>query len=126
VNLEELKRTHPNVFEDAKRVGIERERDRVTAHLEAGSKVGDLSSALAAVRSGAEFNPEIMLRYMSAGRNRADIRARQADSDVVETAILNVKRPSSAHTDSHERAVLDRFEALIGNRSIEERNIEDR
>ena len=103
-----------SAIEAARQVGIEQERDRVTAHLEAGEKVGDLKAALAAIDSGAELTPEIMRHYLAAGRNRADITAWIADSDDVDDAILNARRPPSTFTDPVAAAVFDQLSAMVG------------
>ena len=114
MDLEELKTQRPAVFEAAKAEGVKRERDRVASHLAAGRTVGDLKTALAAIRSGTEFTPELAVRYMTAGRNRADIHARQADDEVVHAAIDNMKQPESAFGDPLERQVTDRLVELLG------------
>jgi hypothetical protein len=51
---------------------------------------------------------------MSVAINRADVRARQAESNVAAAAIENAKRPKGTHTDTFGEAVLDRLTDLLG------------
>ena len=125
MNLQELKTRHPAVYKVAAAEGVKHELDRVTAHLAAGRTVGDLKTALAAIRSGTEFTPELAVRYMTAGRNRADVLARESDDEAVHAAIDNMKQPESAFGDPFGREVLDRFEALLGRDDVGAANIED-
>ena len=124
MDLEELKTQRPAIYKAALAEGVKRERDRVASHLAAGRKVGDLKTALAAIRSGTEFTPELAVRYMTAGRNRADVLARESDDEAVHAAIDNMKQPESAFGDPFEKAVIDRFEELMDT-GAGDANIED-
>jgi hypothetical protein len=113
MDIQQLETQFPSIFRACVAEGVAQERDRVTAHLEAGEKVGDLKAAIGAVLRGAELTPEIMRHYLAAGRNRAELAAWLEDSDDVDDAILNAKRPPSAFTDPEAAAVFDRLSALV-------------
>ena len=125
MDLEQLQTQRPATYQAAKAEGVKRERDRVASHVAAGRKVGDLKTALAAIRSGTEFTPELAVRYMTAGRNRADIHARQADDEVVRDCIDNMRHPESAFGDTFGTQVVDRLAELLGRDDVGSANIED-
>ena len=125
MDLETLKAELPKVYEAARLRGVNQERDRVTAHIALGKKVGAMSTALDAIRSGATMDPALFQRYAQAGRSRADIAARLEDDDIVQAVLLNAQESPSSHVEnSFEKQVADRFEALLDT-SAADANIED-
>jgi hypothetical protein len=114
MNLEELKAQHPATYRAAKADGAQRERSRAVAHLTLGEKSGDLKTALASIRSGADLTMEIQAQYLSASMNRADTAERQAESDEAEAMFENAKAPPSGYRDEHGEAVVSRLEELLG------------
>lgn len=75
--------------------GVSEERDRVLYHITLGESCGDMSIALAAIRSGAGQNVgEVNARYMAAGMNRADRQKRQTESNTAETQLAGVAAAS--------------------------------
>jgi len=94
VDLETLKTEHPGVYAAAVELGVEKERDRVVAHLTLGDKSGDMQTAIEAISSGAGMTLALQAKYMSAGINNADMAKRVADnSDVTATVAAAVKSP---------------------------------
>lgn len=79
MDLNELKAQHPAVYEAAVKVGIDQERDRVSAHLTMGEASGDMKTALEACADGSEMTAKIQATYMAAGMARKDVESRQAD-----------------------------------------------
>jgi hypothetical protein len=114
MNLEELKERHPAVYRAAKAEGVQRERHRVSSHIIMGRKSGDLKTARAAIRNGADLTFEIQAQYLAASMNRADTAERQAESDEAEAVYENAKRPAGTHVDEHGEAVVNRLEELLG------------
>jgi hypothetical protein len=114
MDLEELKARHPAVYKAAKAEGAQRERSRVSSHIIMARKSGDLKTAHAAIRSGADLTIEIQSVYLSASMNRADTAERQAESDEAEATFENAKRPKDSHRDEFGEAVIDRLAVLLG------------
>ena len=114
MDLEQLQTQRPAIYKAAVAEGVKRERDRVVAHVELGQKTGDMRTVYASIESGAAMTPEIFAAYMSTGRNRADIAAREADDEAVHAAIENMKQPESAFGDPLQRQVTDRLVELLG------------
>ena len=81
MDLKELMAQHPDVYQAAVQQGIEKERDRVGAHLMMGESSGDVKTAFGAIREGAEMTATLQATYMTAGMNRSDIAGRQVDDD---------------------------------------------
>lgn len=90
MDLDELKAKHPALYTAAKADGAKeatsQERDRVTAHLEMGTKSGDMKTALAAVGDGSGMTLTLQAKYMSAGMDRSDVEKRQADDAAASAA----------------------------------------
>lgn len=79
-----------------------------------GTKCGDIRTAIALIRNGADLSPEIQAHYLSAACSRADMRARQEETDEAAAVLENVATPKSAHTDGLGEAILDKLTKLIG------------
>jgi hypothetical protein len=124
MNLTELQERHPAIYKAAKAEGAERERHRTSSHIIMGEKSGDLKTALASIRNGADLTIEIQAQYMSAAINREDIRLHQSESDEAEAVVEGAKTPTGGYRDAHGEAVLDRLEVLLGVGEAGERNIE--
>ena len=114
MTLEELKERHPAVYRAAKAEGAQRERSRVSSHIVLGQKSGDLKTAHAAIRNGADLTFEIQAQYLAASMNRADTAERQAESDEAEAVYENAKAPPSGYRDDQGEAVLARLTELVG------------
>jgi hypothetical protein len=113
MDIQQLETQFPSIFRACVAEGVAQERDRVTAHLEAGEKVGDLKMATRAILNGEDMTPTHMEHYLHAARRGADIAAWFEDSDDVDDAILNAKRPPSSFTDPEAAAVFARLSALV-------------
>jgi hypothetical protein len=114
MNLEQLQKRHPAVYKAVVEAGRQREHDRICGHVTLGTKSGDAAAMIAFIRSGAQLTPAITSHYMAAGINRADVRARQAESNEAEAVLENVATPKGAHTDEFGEAVRDRLTKLLG------------
>jgi hypothetical protein len=114
MNLEELKERHPAVYRAARDEGAQRERSRAVAHLTMGESSGDLKTALASIRNGADLTFEIQAQYLAASMNRADTAERQAESDEAEATYENARPPPSGYRDDFGEAVLSRLTELVG------------
>lgn len=87
-------------LEAATQRGTTQERDRVLGHLTMGESSGDMTIALEAIRSGAGMTIELQARYMSAGMNRKDRSARQAESNTAEAQLAGVGAASPGTSQS--------------------------
>lgn len=96
MDLNELKTAHPAVYEEALKLGAENavtaERKRVSAHLNVGQKCGAMDIAMKAIKDGVDFmDPEVQSEYLTAGRNKADVETRQAETDAAGKAADGAK-----------------------------------
>lgn len=123
VNLEQLQARFPAVYKAAVELGVQQERDRVASHVVMGEKVDDVRLAIRSIRRGAEL-AEAMAFYLQAGRNREDIRIRQAECDEAAAVLENVGQTTRTNVDPFEKQVADRVVALLdagsGGRNIED------
>lgn len=81
MDKEQLKSQFPQVARELVEEGRKEERDRTVAHLDMGSKAGDLESALKAVRAGDPLTQSWTAFYMNALANRRDRDIRQTETD---------------------------------------------
>ena len=124
MDLEKLKALHAAIYSAARDEGAKRERSRVAAHLTMGESSGDLKTAHAAIRSGADLTFEIQAQYLAASMNREDIRLHQAESDEAAAVVENAKAPPSGYRDDQGEAVLARLTELVGDAEVGERDLE--
>jgi hypothetical protein len=81
MDLEALKKQHPETYAAAHAEGVAAERDRVTAHLTLGTKFGELPIALESIKDGSGLTLELSQRYIEAATNKLETRLRQIDCD---------------------------------------------
>jgi ClpP class serine protease len=84
MDLAELKAKHPDLFKAVRdegiAAGIDKERDRVTAHVKAGAAMGAGEIACRNIIDGTEFGSQTaQAEYLVAGRNLSEITARHDD-----------------------------------------------
>jgi ClpP class serine protease len=89
-SMAEPESTDRAALDAATQRGVAEERDRVLGHLTMGESSGDMTIALAAIRSGAGMTVELQARYMSAAMNRADRGKRQTESNTAEAQLAGV------------------------------------
>ena len=118
MTLEELKAQHLDVYKAAAAEGATQERDRVSAHLTLGEKSGDLKTAHAAIRSGADLTMEIQAQYLAASMNRADVAEHQAESDEAEAATADAETTSDKDTDKFGESVYSLLNDMVGTHSV--------
>lgn len=80
MNLETLRAQHPDLCLQIADEAVATERDRSQEHLIMGKECGDLETALAAVADGSKMTGALRAKYLTAGINAADIRARANDN----------------------------------------------
>jgi len=97
MDLIELKTKHAAVYEEAVKVGVAAERDRVSAHLQMGETFGAMDIASDAIKTGAELqgNQSLFAAYQSAGKNRDDAAARQTETDAAVAAAGGATEPET-------------------------------
>ena len=81
MDLETLKKSHPDVYAAAVQVGLAQERDRVCAHLELGEQCAAMTIAVNAIKDGTAMNQTLTAKYIGAGLNRADRNVRQTETE---------------------------------------------
>tara|TARA_R110002153_G_C13332612_1_gene498618 strand:- start:34472 stop:35623 length:1152 start_codon:yes stop_codon:yes gene_type:complete len=79
MDLNTLKAQHSDVYAAAVQEGVAQERDRVGAHLIMGQQAGAIETAIEACKDGSEMTSTLQATYMTAGMNRADVKAREED-----------------------------------------------
>jgi len=85
MDLNTLKLQHPEIFAQVLKLGVDEERDRVTAHVTMGESYGDMKTACEAIKDGSGMTATIQAKYMTAGRNNKDINDREGDNESTQT-----------------------------------------
>jgi ATP-dependent protease ClpP protease subunit len=80
MNLSQLRAEHPELFAEAVAVGVNQERERVTAHLTMGEASGDMALAVTSINNGAEMSAAINAKYMAAHMKRSELNNRQDEN----------------------------------------------
>jgi len=81
MDLATLQAQHPDVFAAAVQEGVNKERDRASAHVILGKQSGAIDTALKAIEDGSEMTATLQATYMAAGMNRNDVNARAEDAE---------------------------------------------
>jgi ClpP class serine protease len=71
---------NPTAYAEAVSAGVDKERDRVSAHLTMGEASGDFATAIEAIRNGEEMTASLQAKYMAAGIKRNTVQARIDDN----------------------------------------------
>ena len=84
MDLNTLKAEHPTLFAEVREAGfnagIAQERDRCTAHVKAGAKMGAGIVAAGFIVDGTEFSSQsAMAEYLTAGQNQNEASNRASD-----------------------------------------------
>jgi len=87
MDIIKLQSEHPELYASIVEKATETERDRVEAHLEAGLESGDMDTAVASIRSGAEMTQKLASRYMMAGIKKHAQATRQEETDEAGEAV---------------------------------------
>ena len=82
---EEFKTQNPDLYNqihnEGKEAGIEKERDRVKAHLTLGNQAGAMEAAIKHIEAGDGMTQAITAEYLAAGMNKNDLASRQSDDN---------------------------------------------
>lgn len=111
MDLKTLKAQHPDVYAAAVQEGADQERDRVTAHLTFGQQCGAMETAVKAINDGVGITASLTATYLTAGKNRDDVTARQED-DAAAAAADQANASDSGADDADNVASL--VEARLG------------
>ena len=80
---EEFKAQNPDlynqIYNEGKEAGIEKERDRVKAHLTLGNQAGAMEAAIKHIEEGDGMTQAITAEYLAAGMNKNDLASRQEE-----------------------------------------------
>lgn len=113
MDLKTLIAEHPGVYEAAVNAGVEKERDRVSAHLIAGEHSGDMETAVKAAVEGTAMTEKLRTQYMMKAANRGDQTARDRDSADAAAALESAKLAETSKK-SESELVADLVEAGLG------------
>ena len=111
MDLKKLQSEHRDIYDAAVTAGVEKERDRVKAHLVMGEASGDMATAITAVNDGTEMTTVMQSTYMAAGMNRKDVETKGADDKTTEEAL------SGAGNGTEEPTTADEVAALVEEKS---------
>lgn len=117
MDLEQFKAEHPAVYKAAVELGVQQERERVTAHLKLG-KTGDIDAAHKAIEDGSNVTQLTYADHMAAALNRRDTQARNEDDDAVLDATNGAKPKKVDEMDELQGQVLAELRSLVGEGSI--------
>jgi len=111
MDLNTLKAEHRELYNAVLNLGVQQERDRVTAHLTLGEASGDMKTTVEAIADGSELTSKITATHMAAGMNRTDLNANLEDGD-------NSNAGDGAGGDSAAGTGADAVQTLLQNSSI--------
>lgn len=80
MDVKTLMLEHPDIYAAVVQIGVDEERDRVTAHLTMGSKSGAMDEAIKAIENGAGMTMSLQAKYMSAAMDKQAMQARIDDN----------------------------------------------
>lgn len=104
MDLETFKAEHPAVYEAAVKLGVDKERERVGAHMTAAASSGATKLALDAIEAGEEFTQKHMAEHMSAGFALRDQAKRASDEETVSEAASAPKQQDlTSETEAFDR-----------------------
>ncbi|HET9954167.1 MAG TPA: S49 family peptidase [Polyangiaceae bacterium] len=114
MDLNALRTQYPELYASAVREGELKERDRVTAHLNYGTACGDIKLAVTAIKAGDPITQTAISEYMTAGMNRSDRAARQAETEAAGSVVAGVKPEAADMADT----VADLVERELGKKAV--------
>lgn len=80
MNVSQLKADHPDLFAEVVGIGVNQERERVSAHLTMGEASGDMPLAVTNITNGEELSATINAKYMAAHMKRKELNDRQDEN----------------------------------------------
>ena len=126
MTLEELRAAHPALctalIGEGRTAGIAHERDRVSAHIEAGRACKNMELAAGYISDGSDYSSQVVqAKYNTAGRNEAETDDRAAEDVEAEriAAAKTDKGEGKADADALTNAVFDELDAGNGISSVE-------
>lgn len=116
MDLATLKAQHPDVYDAAVKEGVDQERDRAGAFLEAGKMAGDYKAAHEDIANGVDFSNVKSMEYLRKAQNNADISGRDQDREDTDAAADAGAAPNAQPNgeDDEETAVQDAVAASLG------------
>ena len=115
MDKEELQAKHPKVFAEVMKLGVDKERDRVSAHLTMGEGMGAMETAIKACKEGTEMTSTLMAEYNVAGLNKRDTEARAADEAEVAAGADNAGSDTDPQFADDGEGEFDAFDGFGGN-----------
>lgn len=104
MKLEDLKTQHADVFAQAKKEGVEQERERVKAHLILAEAYDANDIAFKAIKEGVDMTPTLQAEYLAAGANKKAIADRVDDNpEAVTSEVKEANIADKLYTKLEER-----------------------
>ena len=117
MDLAKLRAEHPEAYlaavGEGVTQGVTKERERVSSHLIMGEASGDMVTALAACKDGAEMTPTMNATYNAAAMNRTDIAAAVED-DAAAAAAATAANAETETADTDADLIAQGIEARFG------------
>lgn len=108
MNLSQLRAEHQELYAEVVAVGVNQERERVTAHLTMGEASGDMELAVASINDGAEMSATLNARYMAAHMKRTESNDRNAEN------VPDVNTPNNGDEGDEDKAMAGAVANLLG------------
>ncbi len=87
MDINKLKADHPDVYAQAVQVGVDKERDRVTAHLVLADKCSAFDIASEAIQAGSGMTDTLQAKYLTAGMSKRDTEMRAGEDNALDTTV---------------------------------------
>ena len=104
MNLEQLKKDHPELYAQAVQIGKDEEFDRVQAHITMGEQSGSLDIAVKNIEERKTFTQAVAAEYMAAGMKNQAIQSRKDDEP--DTSGGHTEGDDKVDTDAYTKKLL--------------------
>ncbi len=111
MDIKTLESQHPELYAQVLKMGVDKERDRVSAHLIMGEKSGAMATASEAIQNGSGMTETYHAKYLTAGMNKSAIDSRQEDDQQASAAdnTNNVQAVGDVEGDQVVKAVYNKL-----------------
>lgn len=95
MKISELQAQHPELYAQVVGLGVNQERERVTAHLTMGEASGDMELAVASINDGSDMSATLNAKYMAAHMKRTESNDRTEEN----IQDVNTQNPEEGNDD---------------------------
>ncbi len=107
MKISELQAQHPELYAQVVGLGVNQERERVSAHLTMGEASGDMEMATKCINDGSEMSATVNAKYMAAHMKRTESNDRNSEN------VPDVDTPNGEAGDG-DKAMADAVAKLLG------------